>query len=300
MQAKVEALIHALKQDNPGVEAVALYQHGEMVVEHHFVPSVPRCIYSHTKSFISTAVGMAVDAGKLKLTDRILDLFPEYATVVTDRRMETVELRHFLTMSSGIGRSLLSGDRRAGEGYPDYVAYMLSQPLCYEPGERFTYSNGDTHMAACMAQRALGEPLMRYLCDHLFFKMGIGYPLWECDPTGTPFGGSGLHLTIADMMKLGILYLHKGRWNGEQLVSEEWVRQAGSLQIVTGNPNLWNSGYGYQFWMVGQRPGVFRADGAYGQYSIVLPDDDAVLATQAVEYTDMLKLADLLLHYVIL
>lgn len=300
MKNRVETFIFALEQDNPGCEAVALYQNGELVIEHHFVPTVPRAIYSHTKSFISTAAGMAIDEGKLHLDDKILDLFPEYAPVVTDERVKSITLRHFLTMSSGFGGAFLMGaQRRKGEGYPDYISYLLSKPLKFAPGERFVYSNGDTHMAACMVQRAVGEPLVQYIYRKLFSKLDIGFPGWETDPSGTVFGGTGLYLSITDMMKLGILYLNDGVWNGERLLSHNWVKAAGSKQISTGHPEDWHKDYGYQFWLVGQKEGAFRADGAYGQYSIILPEHNAVVATQCSEQNDTHKFSQMLIHHVI-
>ncbi len=300
MKTKTLALIEALEKDNPGVEAVSLYQNGEMLIEHRFVPYKERLIYSHTKSFVSTLAGIAIDEGKLSLDDKIIDLFPEYATVVTDDRVKDVKLRHFLTMSSGFGGAfLMSANRRKGEGMPDYIGYMLSKPLAYDSGTKFCYSNGDTHMASCMVERAVGEPLMKYAYNKLFSKLEIGVPAWECDPDGIPFGGSGLYLDINNMMKLGILYLNNGKWNGEQIVSEDWVKQASSNQMVTDYGGLWSGAYGYQFWIIESREGVYRADGAYGQYSIVFPDENAVLATQCSEYNNTEKFAKMLREIVL-
>ncbi len=292
MKTKTLALIEALEKENTGVEAISLYQNGEIVIEHRFVPYKERLIYSHTKSFVSTLAGIAIDEGKLSLDDKMIDLFPEYASVVTDERVKDINLRHFLTMSSGFGGAfLMSANRRKGEGMPDYIAYMLSKPLAYDSGKKFCYSNGDTHMVCCMVERAVGEPLMKYAYDKLFSKLEIGVPAWECDPDGTPFGGSGLYLNINNMMKLGILYLNNGKWNGEQIVSEAWVREASSNQISTNYGGDWSSGYGYQFWVCND---TYRADGAYGQYSIVIPDENAVLAVQSSEYNELGKFVEML------
>ncbi|MBR6563152.1 MAG: serine hydrolase [Clostridia bacterium] len=300
MLERTRALIDALIQDNPGVEAIALYQNGEMQLVHRFVPAGPRLIYSHTKSFISTLAGIAIDEGRLTLDTRVIDLFPEYESVITDENVKSITLRHFLMMSSGLGASLLmSSNRRKGEGYPDYVGYMLSHKLQYPSGEKFAYSNGDTHMAGCMVQRAVGKPLLQYAYEKLFSKLDMGFPAWETDPDGTAFGGSGLYLDVTEMMKLGILYLNGGVWNGEQVVSREWVSEAGKKHIDTGHPDSWNSGYGYQFWTVGERENAFRADGMYGQFSIVLPDANAVLASQCSERNDVAKFAEMLRKYTI-
>lgn len=296
MKIKTLALIEALEKENTGVEAISLYQNGEIVIDHRFVPYKERLIYSHTKSFVSTLAGIAIDEGKLSLDDKMIDLFPEYASVVTDERVKDIKLRHFLTMSSGFGGAfLMSSNRRKGEGMPDYIAYMLSKPLVNDPGTKFHYSNGDTHMVCRMIERAVGEPLMKYAYNKLFSKLDIGVPAWECDPDGIPFGGSGLYLNINNMMKLGILYLNNGKWNGEQIVSEAWVKDASSAHINTNYNDDWSNNYGYQFWMCGD---TYRADGAYGQYSIVIPDENAVLAVQSSEYNDVGKFIKLLREYI--
>lgn len=284
MLNKVNSYIEELKKENSGVEAVALWQDGEMKLIHRFVPAGPRLIYSHTKSFISTAAGIAIDEGYLTLDTTFLSLYPEYEGIVTDERVKQITLRHFLTMSSGFGGAfLMSANRRVGEGYPDYIGYMLKKELKYNPGEKFVYSNGDTHLAGCMVQRAVGTTLLKYCYDKIFSKMDMGFPAWETDPDGIAFGGSGLYLDITEMMKLGILYLQNGVYNQKRIVSSEWVNLAGSKQISTGIEDIWSSEYGFQFWLVGQRKGAYRADGAYGQYSIILPEENAVLAVQCNE-----------------
>lgn len=300
MLDRVERLIEALKEENTGIESIALWQNGEMKLVHRFVPAGPRLIYSHTKSFISTAAGVAIDEGLLTLETKLCSLFPEYASIISDERVNEITLRHLLTMSSGFGGAfLMSANRRKGEGYPDYIGYMLKKELKYAPGEKFVYSNADTHLAGCMVERACGKPLLQYCCDKIFAPLDMGFPAWETDPNGTAFGGSGLYLDITEMMKLGILYLNKGSFNGKQVVSESWVEQAGSKQIDTGHETAWHNGYGYQFWTVGQRENAFRADGAYGQFSIVLPDENAVLAIQSSEQNDVQKFCDKLIEYVI-
>lgn len=296
MIARMESLVRELQKENHGVEALMLYQDGEIRFSHRFVPEgLPRPIYSQTKSFISTAVGMVYDLGKLRLEDTVGDLFPEYRSRMTDPRVLTITLRDLLTMRSGFGGAFLMGNsRRQGEGGADFLAYMLSKPLQDEPGTRFVYSNGDSYLAGCMAERALGKPLLSHLSTHLFQPLEMGYPLWETDPFGTPFGGSGLHLPIGEMIKLGILYLHDGVWKGQRILSHQWVSMAGSKQADTGHPDSWNSDYCFQFWGIGQQEGAFRADGAYGQFTLILPQSNAVVATQCSEQNDVAKFASVM------
>ena len=299
MKIKVESFIEALNNDNPGVEAVTLYQNGSILLEHRFVPYHERPIYSHTKSFAVTLAGIAIDENKLRLDDKLVDFFPEYKSVITDERMYQIELKHLLTMSSGLdGRLLVSAGRRTGEGLPDYVAYLLSQTLRHNVGERFLYSNADSHLIACMVERAVGEKFQKYAYEKLFSKIDMGYPAWEATPSGTPFCGSGMYLGINDMMKIGILYLNNGVWNGEKIVSADWVRSATKRQILTGASGGWSDSYGYQFWVIDNPSGVYRADGAYGQCTIIVPDKNAVLATQSSEYNNTEKFTAMLRKYV--
>lgn len=288
MIERMQALAKELQADNPGVEALMLYQDGEIRFSHRFVPEgLPRPIYSHTKSFISTAVGMVYDQGKLRLEDTVGDLFPEYRSVVTDQGVLSITLRDLLTMRSGFGGAfLMARGRRQGEGGEDFLAYMLSKTLVDQPGTKFVYSNADSYLAGCMAAKALGKPLLPYLYTNLFKPLEMGYPLWETDPYGVPFGGSGLYLHIGDMIKLGILYLHDGVWKGERILSHEWISMAGSKQADTGHPDSWSSDYGFQFWGIGQEEGAFRADGAYGQFTIILPGRNAVVSAQSCEQND--------------
>ncbi|MBQ5837934.1 MAG: serine hydrolase [Clostridia bacterium] len=299
MEARFNSLIEALNNDNPGVESIALWKDGEMKRIHRYTPKKPRLIYSHTKSFVATAVGIAIDEGKLTLDTKIIDLFPEYLPYITDERVKDIKLSHLLTMSSGFGSALLmSSNRRRDEGYPDYVGFMLKREMKYAPGEKFVYSNADTHLCGCMVQRATGTTLLKYAHDKIFAPLDMGFPAWETDPDGVAFGGSGLYLDITDMMKLGILYLNKGVWNGERVVSEKWVELASSKQIHTGHEAIWNSEYGFQFWLIGQQEGAYRADGAFGQFSIVLPKENAVIASQCCEENDVPKFVSMIQEHI--
>ena len=300
MKSRMEAFLKALELEDHAVEAVMLYQNGEVLVNHRFIPHCSRQIYSHTKSFVATAAGMAIDEGKLRLDNRLMDYLPDYAPMVTDNRVFDITLRDLLTMSSGFGDAfLMSGGRRKGEGFPDYVAYMVQKPLATTPGSTFLYSNADTHLAGCMVEKAVGEPLIVYLYRKLFSKIGMSYPAWDATPTGGVFGGSGMYLPIEEMIKLGILYLQDGVWNGERLLSHEWIEMVSTKQIDTRNPDPWHSGYSFQFWMIGQQPGAFRCDGLYGQYSLILPKENAVIAIQSNEQNDVLKVIPLMLKYLI-
>ena len=269
------------------IEGIAIADEKRVLLEQHFTPDLPRNIYSHTKSYMSTAAGIAIAQGKLALETKLVDLFPEYVPENPDDRLLRISLKNLLTMSSGFGHPyLMNQDRRNGTGVPDYLAYMMSRPVETEPGEKFVYSSADSILAGRMVEKAVGMRLGEYLYDHLFSKMGQGWPVWEHDPQGHPNSGGGIFMRLADMMKLGQLYLAEGIWEGEHLVDAGWISEASSKQIdIDPENDIWRCGYGYQFWM-SPYPGSYRADGAYGQISTVLPQQGLVIAIQCPEYGD--------------
>lgn len=298
MKDMVQQFIEALKQDNSGVEAVVLATKDEILVEHYFTRLVSRNIYSHTKSYMSTAVGIAIDEGMMKLTDRLADYFPEYVPKEHQPELEEITLRDLLTMSSGFNHALLMGDdRRKGVGQPDYLHYMMNLPVEVQPGSRFEYSTADSHLAGMMVAKAVGKKLDVYLYEKMFQPMGMSYPIWESDPQGYSLGGGGMYMNIVDMMRIGQLYLAKGQWNGQQIVSEAWINEATKTQIENRKEENWTAGYGYQFWIMPQK-NIYRADGAFGQISFIMPDQGYVLAIQCSEYGDIEKTKKKLLEHV--
>ena len=274
------------------VEAVAVADENRVLLEHHFVPDHTRNIYSHTKSYMATAVGMALAEGRLTLEDRLADYFPESVPEDPDPRLLQITLRDLLTMSSGFGHPYLMGDdRRQGIGFPDYMAYMMHLPMEQTPGTVFEYSTADSILAGRMVEKAVGENLAAYLYPRLFQKLGQGWPQWENDPMGHPIGGGGMYMSVRDMMKLGQLYLAGGTWQGERLLDSGWVREATRKQIETPqteNGDIWRCGYGYQFWC-SPYPKAYRADGAFGQVTTVLPENGLVIAVQCPEWGDFEK-----------
>ena len=274
---------HAEAESLP-IESIAIADEDNILFEHHFTPDLVRNIYSHTKSYTSTAAGLAVSEGKLSLEDRLADFFPEYIPDEPDPRLLRITLRCLLTMSSGFCEPyLMQADRRAGMGFPDYLGFMMSRPVKAEPGSGFVYSTADSILAGRMVEKAVGRNLAAYLYEKLFSKLGQGWPIWENDPQGHPIGGASMFMRLTDMMKLGQLYLAGGKWKGEQIVDPSWIREAVRKQIETpGEPDIWLRGYGYQWW-ISPYPGSYRADGAFGQVTTVLPRAGLVVAVQCPE-----------------
>ena len=203
----LQKFVEEARETGLPLEAIAVGDESKVIFEHHFVPDRPRNIYSHTKSFMSTAAGIAIAEGKLSLEDRPADFFEDKLPSNPSPRLLSIRLKDLLTMSSGFGKGLLMGaDRRAGTGMPDYVSYLFSQEVIEEPGTRFHYSTGDSILAGRMVEEAAGMRLSEYLYRRIFAPMEIGFPIWENDPMGHPIGGGGMFLKLTDMMKLGQLY----------------------------------------------------------------------------------------------
>ena len=270
-------------QDHPGVEmhSLMVLRHGHVVAEGWWAPysaERPQLLYSLSKSFTSTAAAFAQAEGLLDLDDTVVSHFAEFAADITDPRSRSVKIRHVASMASGHTREMLSEALALDAAEP--VRGFLLIPPDREPGTAFAYSQPCTYTLASIIQRNAGLPLTRYLRPRLFDPLGIGHVGWQAFPPGREQGFSGLHARTEDIAKLGQLYLQRGRWDGVQLIPEQWVVQATSKQV--GNPEGWDpdwqQGYGFQFWMA--RHG-YRGDGAFGQFCVILPEHDTVVVTTA-------------------
>jgi len=256
-------------------------RHGRVIAEAYWAPytaDLRNTLYSATKSFTSTAVGLAVSEGKLSVDDPVVSFFKDELpdTLTEYQSMLTVE--DLLTMSAG--QDPIHGTI-ASE--PDWVKVFWQTPIKYEPGTVFRYSSLCSHMLSAILQEATGEKLSDYLGRRLFEPLGIEGWDWETDPQGINTGGWGLRLKSGDMARFGQMLLREGEWQGKQVVPAGWIHEAGSKKIQQ-RPELpqavkdssdWLQGYGYQFWQC--RHNAFRADGANGQFIVVMPDQDAVV-----------------------
>lgn len=277
----LEAFIQHCEQIGLVLHGITVLQHGHKIAEKRWKPDIRQNVYSAGKSFTSTAIGIAIEEGLLSLEDRVLDFFPEEAPIEPQEELYQLTLRHLLTMSTGHRRSLLMGDERWKLSEKNWVRYFLHQPMAWKPGQRFVYSSGATYIAGVMLQTKAGQTLVDYLMPRLLEPLGIPHPEWETCPKGFTFGGGGLQLCTNELAKLGQLYLQGGRWNGTQLVPENWVHEATKKQIDTKYPGNGRYGYGYCFWL--GKLNSYRADGRYGQFSIILQEKDAVIAITAHE-----------------
>jgi CubicO group peptidase (beta-lactamase class C family) len=277
--AAVLAFVDAVDAD-PAVElhGLMVLRHGHVVAEGWWAPHTAertRLLYSISKSFTSTALAFALDEGLADLDDTVLSHFPELADEITDPHNRSVTLRHLASMASGHDRDM----------WPEALAHDPDEPVRgfllvppeEAPGSVFAYSQPCTYTLAAVIQRRAGMRLSDYLRPRLFDPLGIGEVGWLCTPAGREQGFSGLFARTEDVAKLGQLFLQRGRWGEHQLIPETYVAEATSRRVATpaGENIDWRQGYGFQFWM--SRHG-YRGDGAFGQFCLVLPEQDAVVA----------------------
>jgi CubicO group peptidase (beta-lactamase class C family) len=278
---EIAPFVSAIEKQKLNCEGIVVLRHGEKIAEHRWIPEAPRSCRSVSKSFISIAVGMAIDRGKLSLDSRAADAFPELVRGKSVRgrrlagkaqRLAALTLGHLLTMSRGHKKF----------SRPATVAEALAQPLTFQPGSRFVYDNGSTFLASAMFTRAMGITARDFLLDALFRPLGMGEPPWPESADGHTNGATGLVLTTSNLARFGQFLLQRGRWEGQQLVSPAWIDYASRPQINTRSRRPDNDlGYGCGFWPC--RHGAYRAAGINGQFIIVLPRQDAVIATNANE-----------------
>lgn len=252
-------------------------RHGHVVAEGWWKPYESRFVhslYSLSKSFTSTAIGLLVKEGKLDIHSKVISFFPNDLPSTPGEHLQQMTVRSLLTMNTGHARDTMPVMRASKESW---VRTYLAQPVEFEPGSHFLYNTGNTYMLGAIVHRVTGQTLEQYLTPRLFQPLGIvGYD-WEVSPQGLNTGGYGLRIRTEDIARLGQLYLQKGRWNGEPLLTESWVNEATSYQTASQvNNGDWSQGYGYQFWRCTH--GFYRGDGAFGQFCIVMPELDAVVA----------------------
>jgi CubicO group peptidase (beta-lactamase class C family) len=276
--AGILAFVEEADRISDSLHSLMILRHGQVVAEGWWGPydaASPHDLYSLSKSFASTAIGFAVQEGRLTVDDEVLKFFPEDAPAEPSANLKAMRVRDLLTMAAGHqDESLPNRDKLSPRAF-------LAHPVPHKPGTHFLYNTPATFMLSAIIQKVTGQTLLDYLRPRLFDPLGIENPTWDTNSHGMSLGGYGLSVRTEDIARFGQFYLQKGRWNGRQLLAPEWVAAATSRQVSNGsNPESdWEQGYGYQFWRC--RTGVYRADGAFGQFCIVLPGHDAVIAITA-------------------
>ena len=250
-------------------------RHGKVICECNFAPypkGMWHITHSMCKSITGMAIGMLIEEGKLKLNENIYDIFSDHMNAFSKIFRPVITVENLLTMTSGITfneSGIVSGN--------DWLGSFLNASVNGKPGTEFQYNSLNTYVLSAIVTKRTGETLTEYLTPRLFGPLGITKYYWETCPKGITKGGWGLFLCAEDMAKLGQLYLQRGKWNGQQLVSEYWIEISTARHLKTQNDTY---GYGYQLWME-QRPGSFEYNGMLGQNVIIYPDMDMVLVTNA-------------------
>jgi CubicO group peptidase (beta-lactamase class C family) len=276
--AGIVDFIESVDRQINSMHSFMLVRNGHVIAEAWWAPESaekPHVLWSLSKSFTSTAVGLAVSEDKLKIDDPVLKFFPDDATAEPSTNLRSMRVRDLLTMSTGHQDEVNLKERK------DWTKAFLSHDVPHKPGTHFKYNTPATYMQSAIVQKVTGQSVLDYLKPRLFDPLGIEQPKWDTSPEGITLGGYGLFLRTEDIAKFGQLYLQKGQWHGKQLIPADWIELATSKQVSNGSDPMrdWDQGYGFQFWRC--RHDAYRGDGKDGQFCIVLPKQNAVIAMTA-------------------
>lgn len=267
----------AVEKSDLEFHSIMINRNGKTILEAWWEPfekEYVHTLYSLSKSFTSTAVGMLQDEGKLSVRDKVVSFFPDKLPQTLSDNLASMSVHDLLTMHTGHETGTMGRIRTEEK---DWVRNFLHLEVPRQPGTHFLYNTGATYMLSAIVQKVSGQKLIDYLKPRLFEPLNIQGADWEEDPMGINVGGYGLRIRTQDILNFGQLYLQKGQWEDRQLLSSQWVEEATKKQVDSqDNDSDWGQGYGYQFWRC--KPGCYRGDGAFGQYCIVVPEKNAVIA----------------------
>ncbi len=285
----ISKYLDTVKAHGQDLHSLMIIQHGKVVVEKWLgenAPNKSHIMFSVSKTFTATAIGFAVTENRINVSDKVISYFPDDLPDTISPYLADLEIRDLLTMSVGHDTDPTYNIKN---NETNWERMFLATPIVYEPGTKFVYNSLATYILSAIVQKVTGEKVIDYLYPRLFRPLGIAGAAWETSPSGINNGGWGLYIKTEDMAKMGQFLLQKGNLNGKQLLPEAWFDEATSVKIRQGpvwispdtNPDDsdWLQGYCYQLWRC--RHNAFRADGAKGQFIIVLPEQDAVIVTTA-------------------
>jgi len=282
--AAIAGMLRDIRDTGADIHSMLIMRHSRLVFEHYFAPytaETPHSMFSCSKTFTSMLIGIAQDKGLLSVSDRVLSFFPEKDVASPSDNLRAMTIEDLLMMGSGNAQDTFPAMREAmGGPDADFVSIFLNRPVEYKPGTHFVYNTGATYMLSAILTRVTGRTALELAEEWLFAPMDIRGATWETCPRGVNLGGTGLHITPRDMLKMGMLLLAGGRWKDRQLVSPEYVAAAQKKHIEnrSGDPNQdpnWAAGYCYQIWRCSF--GAYRADGMGGQFIVVMPEQDMVV-----------------------
>ena len=294
--------LQAVADSAEDLHSVMVLQHGKVLEEKQIAPDTAHIMNSVSKTFTSTAVGFAIHEGLLSLEDKIVDIFPESVPENPQERLADITIRNLLTMNCGHGKDPTHTIR---VNDADWVQAFMEWPIEFDPGTCYCYNSLGTYILSAAVQKVTGEKVVDYLDTRLWQPLGIEKPFWQESPQGINTGGWGLYLHTEDLARMGLCLLNGGKFSGKQVIPADWVSEMSANQVPSVGAGLnemqvkaiqddvnnpmrayfdpeksdWLQGYGYQMWRC--RHNAFRADGAKGQYIIVIPDKDAVIVTTA-------------------
>ncbi|MBR2398631.1 MAG: serine hydrolase [Alistipes sp.] len=288
----VDDFLAATEKAKQEIHSIMVVQNGKVVAERWLngaAADVPHVLNSVSKTFTATAVGIALAEGRFSLSDKVISFFPDKLPAEVSENLRKMEVRHLLSMSTGHD---YAPDRHKMGADADWIKGFYAEPVLHEPGTFFVYNSLATYMLSAIVQKTTGEKVVDYLRPRLFEPLGIEDARWEECSQGINVGGWGLYLKTEDLAKLGQMILQKGKWNGKRIVPAKWIKEATKAHIASRPAGVrpenvkvkpedsdWLQGYCYQMWRC--RHNAVRADGAAGQYIIIMPDQNAVIAVTA-------------------
>lgn len=307
----VDKYLAAVQKAGQDLHSLMIVKDGNVVYEEWMSTGnefVPHTLFSVSKTFTSSAVGLAISEGKLRLDDKVISYFPDDLPEEVNENLAAMTIRDLLTMNCGHETEPSVFKNRDMTWEQSFLAH----PVNRKPGTIFCYNSYSTYMLSAIVQKVTGQKVRDYLFPRLFRPLGINNVRWGESPAGVNLGGWGLSLKTEDLAKMGQMILQGGQWNGTQVLPAEWVKEMSAAQVpcVPAGKNSdelpsmmkdikksdWIQGYGYQMWR--SRHNAFRADGAQGQFIIIIPDKNAVIVTTA-KIDDMQAEIDLIWKYLL-
>lgn len=273
--------------DSGAVHGFVIVRNGKTIAEGSWKPfntlEETHMLYSHSKSFTSTAIGFLVEEGKLDLDERVVEIFPELLPTNVTENLKSMRVRDLLTMNVGA-----KWDHKVHK-YDDWGRTFFEKELQTKPGCAFKYDSDATYILAAIVEKRSGEKLMSYLDRRLFKKIGIEKAWSTVSPQDIACGGWGMNMTTREIARFGLCYLQNGVWAGKNVIHPQWVQLATARHTFSGWRNItiralgegsdWQQGYGFQFWRCHNNG--YRADGAAGQLTLVYPDQNIVVSVNA-------------------
>ncbi|WP_454691643.1 serine hydrolase domain-containing protein [Achromobacter aloeverae] len=288
----IQAFLDGLEREELELHSFMFWKDGAVIAEGWWAPYAPglrHMLHSSVKSFVGTGIGLAVDRGLLALDAKVADFFPEHVPPDAPASLHRMTVRHLLTMTSGHGSGISGGEWRRLT--TSWIADFFKEPMVYEPGERFVYCSGCSYMLAAILQKVTGERVRDWMAPRFFEPLGIEDLAWDVGPDGVNTGGNGIRAKTSDLLKLALVHMQGGQWQGQQLLSPAWTAAATGAQIEDivighfdgkryadpGAPGAEKrEGYGFQWWRGPDN--TFTASGLFGQHAIAFPDHNAVIA----------------------